>query len=153
MKSFGVLVATMLLFTSSVHGEAQADFSIKPNGKLSHTEANLGDVICLFTYSAHGGTDELWKISLISAGEKEYVCTIERPSQTSYLYFHTYSASILGHSIESAEVFDNNGAVLQNEEFVIGDGAVKPISQGVNVVKIKFTAKEKSKKSKKSKKN
>lgn len=53
---------------------------------------------------------------------EEYICTIERPSHTSYLYFQSYSASVLGYAIENAEVFDNSGAVLQYDKFVIEDG-------------------------------
>ena len=53
-----------------------------------------------------------------------YTCTIERlmyaswlqcnffifnrPSQISYLYFQSYSASVLGYTIENAEVFVSN---------------------------------------------
>lgn len=36
-----------------------AEFSIKPNGKVSHEKTSIADVICVFSYSAHGGTDEV----------------------------------------------------------------------------------------------
>ena len=38
---FSFLSVIVLLLPSCVHGEAQTDFTIKPNGKLSHTEANM----------------------------------------------------------------------------------------------------------------
>lgn len=139
------LFCAVAFFTAlSVVRTESAEFSIKPNGKVSHEKASIGDVVCVFTYSAHGGTDELWKISIEKPAE-EYVCTIERPSQTSYLYFQSYSASVLGYAIENAEVFDNSGAVLQYDKFVIEDRVVKPMSQGVNIVKIVLTVKQKQK--------
>jgi len=41
VEALVVTVLCTLLLPSFVYGEAQTDFSIKPNGKLSHTEANL----------------------------------------------------------------------------------------------------------------
>jgi len=41
IEALFVTVLCVLLLPSSVYGEAEIDFSIKPNGKLSHTEANL----------------------------------------------------------------------------------------------------------------
>ena len=69
-----------------------------------------------------------------------YLPQLHRPDQTSYLYFMSFAASVLEHTVEAAEVFvsifflilqdfspgfcplqDNTGALLQDEEFLITD--------------------------------
>lgn len=74
-----------------------------------------------------------------------YTCTVERPEGTSYLYFMSFAASILEHNVETAEVFDNNGALLQDEEYIITEDlkSVKHKDGGFqsSITKVSVTAK------------
>lgn len=129
--------------------EATQSINIKPSGQLTHEKIKLeNNVICIFTYSAVGGTNEEWSMDLKQIKKKTYTCTIERPGeQASYLYFKSFAASILDHTIDSAEVFDSKGALLQNEEFIIDEkgGSVRHKDGGFrsNLSKIVFTATKK----------
>ncbi|KAL5481571.1 hypothetical protein EMCRGX_G021762 [Ephydatia muelleri] len=148
MRAF-VLACAFLWALGEAKLEATQFINIKPSGQLTHEKLKLeNNVICIFTYSAVGGTNEEWSMDLKQIKKKMYTCTIERPGeQSSYLYFKSFAASILDHTIDSAEVFDSKGALLQNEEFIVDDkgGSVKHKDGGFrsNLAKIVFTATKK----------
>ncbi|CAI8015381.1 Myeloid-derived growth factor [Geodia barretti] len=95
-------------------------FDIKPSGQITHQKIKLENgVTCVFTYAAVGGTNEEWSMSMKKTGKTDYKCKVERPEQASYLYFMSFAISVLEHHVEKVEVFDNSGALLQDEDYEI----------------------------------
>lgn len=96
-------------------------FEAKPNGQKQKVSLQLprgsaAPVTCDFSFSAFGGTNERWSISITQDGPV-YVCNIARPEQASYLYFQDFSASFdaaaAGHLEVDAK--NNNGRLLAVE--------------------------------------
>ncbi|NWR96535.1 MYDGF factor, partial [Motacilla alba] len=90
-----------------------------------------GDYSCSFTYSAQGGTNEQWQMT-VGASEDSglFSCSIWRPQGKSYLFFTQFKAEVKGAKIEHAMAYSQaaTGALsdvpLKQEEFGITETAV-----------------------------
>ncbi|NXT16417.1 MYDGF factor, partial [Prunella fulvescens] len=90
-----------------------------------------GDLSCTFTYSAQGGTNEQWQMTVgVSEDNGLFSCSIWRPQGKSYLFFTQFKAEVKGAKIEHAMAYSQaaagalNDIPLKQEEFEITETAV-----------------------------
>ncbi|XP_064391249.1 myeloid-derived growth factor-like [Halichondria panicea] len=120
MKVAVVCLLFCLIRASAGENEVSSSIDVKPSGQIAHQSIKMENgVTCVFTYAAAGGTNEEWMMNLKKSKKNTYVCVVERPEQASYLFFMSFALSILEHDVISAEAFDNNGPLLQDEEYMI----------------------------------
>lgn len=132
MRTVFILGACLLACVSAnAHMEqVEVDVDLKPNGQAAFGIAKMArdngkDVTCKFAWSVVGGTNEQWIISLEKQGN-EYICTVARPEQTSYLYFMHFTLSFEdGAVVTDAEVFDNSKALEKGKAFVVSKNEVR----------------------------
>ncbi|XP_038019571.1 myeloid-derived growth factor isoform X2 [Motacilla alba alba] len=83
-----------------------AEFDVRPGGEVHSFSRSLGDYSCSFTYSAQGGTNEQWQMT-VGASEDSglFSCSIWRPQGKSYLFFTQFKAEVKGAKIEHAMAY------------------------------------------------
>lgn len=90
-----------------------------------------GDYSCSFTYSAQGGTNEQWQMTVgVSEDGALFSCSIWRPQGKSYLFFTQFKAEVKGAKIEHAMAYSQaaagalNDIPLKQEEFGVTETTV-----------------------------
>eukprot|EP00026_Physarum_polycephalum_P021443 Phypoly_transcript_24693.p1 GENE.Phypoly_transcript_24693~~Phypoly_transcript_24693.p1 ORF type:complete len:157 (+),score=19.40 Phypoly_transcript_24693:41-472(+) len=121
---FSTLVVLCLALLSIASGEESKEFHVRP-GFDEEVTVSLGDRTCVFSYKCTGGTGEQWKITATDE-EGPFTCYVGRTKPPSYLLFQSFSVSIKGATIGEAEVWDNSGVTLQDDQYVIDQNTVKP---------------------------
>ncbi|NXO44770.1 MYDGF factor, partial [Locustella ochotensis] len=106
-------------------------FDVRPGGEVHSFTRSLGDYGCTFTYSAQGGTNEQWQMSVgVSEDSGIFSCTIWRPQGKSYLFFTQFKAEVKGAKIDYAMAYSQAAAgaradiPLKQEEFEITETSV-----------------------------
>eukprot|EP01139_Manchomonas_bermudensis_P001774 Amastigsp_a2790_153.p2 type:complete len:144 gc:universal Amastigsp_a2790_153:40-471(+) len=117
------IVVCALAALALVAHAAESPFNVRPNGRIGTASVTMedGSATCHFQYQAVGGTNEEWMMD-IQRSRGHVTCTIGRPSQASYLLFQSFSAKLEGavnRELSFAEVWDNDGALLQGDAFVL----------------------------------
>ncbi|XP_030822404.1 myeloid-derived growth factor [Camarhynchus parvulus] len=114
-------------------GEAPstAEFDVRPGGEVHSFSRSLGDYSCSFTYSAQGGTNEQWQMTVgVSEDSGLFSCSIWRPQGKSYLFFTQFKAEVKGAKIEHAMAYSQaatgalNDIPLKQEEFGVTETTV-----------------------------
>ncbi|NXY11643.1 MYDGF factor, partial [Pteruthius melanotis] len=108
-----------------------AEFDVRPGGEVHSFSRSLGDHGCTFTYSAQGGTNEQWQMSLgVSEDSGIFSCSVWRPQGKSYLFFTQFKAEVKGAKIEHAMAYSQaavgaQGDIpLKEEEFEVAERTV-----------------------------
>ncbi|NWJ01676.1 MYDGF factor, partial [Crypturellus undulatus] len=127
------VVAVVLLCPAARAEEAAstADFDVRPGGMVHSFSRSLGDYTCTFTYSAQGGTNEQWQMSVgVSEDNLLFSCSVWRPQGKSYLFFTQFKAEVKGAKIEHAMAYSQaavggqSDVPLKQEEFEITETTV-----------------------------
>ena len=86
------------------------EIDVKPGGEVHKIKERVGPMHCHFTYVCNGGTNEAWTLTIEKLENHKYLCSVFRPSGTSYLYMENVKlmgckkgCSVVGH-----EAYDNN---------------------------------------------
>eukprot|EP01094_Clydonella_sp_ATCC50884_P005978 TRINITY_DN1498_c0_g1_i1.p1 TRINITY_DN1498_c0_g1~~TRINITY_DN1498_c0_g1_i1.p1 ORF type:complete len:148 (+),score=49.81 TRINITY_DN1498_c0_g1_i1:80-523(+) len=116
------LLALALLAPASAFSVTQS-INVRPDHPDSATVTH-GGYSCSFAFECSGGSSEMWEVALEGDEGGEITCMITRPEKASYLYFTFYTAIISGAQLTSAEVWDNDSALLQGDAFVIDSSSV-----------------------------
>lgn len=97
-----------------------SSFDVKPGaGSQQHSE-DLEGFLCMFSYKAQGGTKEEWAITLSKdSGGREWMCSVERPSGHSYLFFEEFKLQISGARLEETVLERKPGTALLNAEYIV----------------------------------
>merc|ERR1712189_149357 len=122
--SFLIFWSASLAGVSGEEPAAHHEFMAQPFGQSISEEVKLGSYSCKFTYKCVGGTGESWEMKLLKHGS-EYHCVIQRPEQSSYLFFMEFSASFHGGKLTRAEPYDNTRRMLHEDEYSIEGNTVK----------------------------
>mmetsp|Transcript_5446 Transcript_5446/g.7650 ORF Transcript_5446/g.7650 Transcript_5446/m.7650 type:complete len:165 (+) Transcript_5446:51-545(+) len=99
--------------------EAAQDFNIRPGHARETVSVEAGGVLCVFEFSANGGTSEAWSISLTVDSEGLATCMIGRPQPPSYLVFDHFQVALEHALIESAQIVDIDGSWNEGTEFLV----------------------------------
>ncbi|XP_065059829.1 myeloid-derived growth factor homolog [Rhopilema esculentum] len=124
IASFCLISLTILPTQTLAENSASHNFMAQPFGQEISEEVALGNVKCQFKYKCVGGTGEGWEMRLEKKGS-EYHCVIDRPEQSSYLFFMMFEASVEGVKLQRAEPYDNSKRMLHDDEFKVKGNTVK----------------------------
>merc|ERR1712189_101881 len=93
------------------------EFWVYPGGEEhTHTQSK-GSFSCSFTYTANGGTNESWEMTLgVNTEGNAYSCTVGTPRGTTYLYFEDFEIKVDGATIEHTEIYGNENRRLPSGE-------------------------------------
>ncbi|KGL82794.1 UPF0556 protein C19orf10 [Tinamus guttatus] len=126
-----VAVVLLCLAVRAEEASSTADFDVRPGGMVHSFSRSLGDYTCTFTYSAQGGTNEQWQMSVgVSEDNLLFSCSVWRPQGKSYLFFTQFKAEVKGAKIEHAMAYSQAAAggqsdiPLKQEEFEITETTV-----------------------------
>lgn len=93
---------------------------IRPGAGRQEVVGTLDKFVCKFHYKAQGGTNEQWSMSIAAnAGTKEWLCTVERPSGSSYLFFEEFKLEITGAHLRRAVLAGAPDVVLPDVEYLV----------------------------------
>lgn len=93
---------------------------VRPLGKKITEEKDLEGWKCSFTYQAEGGTDEEWLMKLeVDETKTSFLCSVERESGMSYLFFESFQMSITGGSVVDGTVLGQQGQQLGSDEYKV----------------------------------
>ena len=103
------------------------EIDVKPGGEVHKIKERVGPMHCHFTYVCNGGTNEAWTLTIEKLENHKYLCSVFRPSGTSYLYMENVKlmgckkgCSVVGH-----EAYDNN-EILDGGLFDAEGRSLKP---------------------------
>ena len=118
------LLLNLLAFTISAK---DFEIDVKPGGEVHKVKERVGPMHCHFTYVCNGGTNEAWTLAIEKLESNKYLCSVYRPSGTSYLYMENIKlmgckkgCSVVGH-----EAYDNND-MLDGGVFSVDGRSLKP---------------------------
>lgn len=98
----------------------QTVIDIRPGAGQQESTEQLGDFVCKFQYRAQGGTKEEWSFSISANDAKsEFLCTVERPSGKSYLFFEGFKLQISGARLHDILLEKEPGVTLSEVEYAI----------------------------------
>lgn len=98
----------------------QTTVDIKPGAGRQEVLEKLGGFVCKFHYKAQGGTKEEWSLSISSSeAKKEFLCSIERPSGKSYLFFEEFKLEVSGARLQTVLLEKEPGVVLSEVEYAV----------------------------------
>jgi UPF0556 domain len=120
-----LLVFTLLTLCFACAANAQDGntlFNIRP-AIAEKVVASLHGVDCFFSYSAVGGSSEVWQLQVKQSDEGGYTCVIARPDQASYLFFQSWSAVVVGGTLSGVLVVDGDFSnMLEHDAWVYANG-------------------------------
>ncbi|GAB1606570.1 myeloid-derived growth factor-like [Argonauta hians] len=97
--------------------EESTQFDVKPGGQVNDYVKEWNGFKCKFTYVCQGGTKEEWMITMKST-KKSFICSVYRPSGSSYLFFQEFNLQIQGAQLQEVTAFGNSNA-LQSVEYKV----------------------------------
>lgn len=134
MDSFGcssvALVVVLWMVLASVFASiddlakssaaVQTTVDIKPGAGRQEANETLGEFVCTFGYKAQGGTKEEWSLSITAnVAAKEWLCTVERPSGKSYLFFEEFKLGVSGARLHDVLLEKEPGVLLSEVEYTV----------------------------------
>merc|ERR1711981_1327091 len=125
------LAALAFLATTVLAKDFEID--VKPGGEVHKVKERHGPMHCHFKYVCNGGTNEAWTMTIEKMTSNKYLCSVLRPSGTSYLYFENLKlmGCKTGCSIVTYEAYDNGGA-LEKTTFLAEGRTLRPSDEFKN---------------------
>merc|ERR1711981_1557088 len=126
------LTSLHLLFISFIFAK-DFEIDVKPGGEVHKVKERHGPMHCHFTYASDGGTNEAWTMTIEKMTNNRYLCSVLRPSGTSYLYFENLKlmGCKTGCTVVTHEAYDNGGA-LEKTTFLAEGRTLRPSDEFKN---------------------
>ncbi|XP_019727281.1 myeloid-derived growth factor [Hippocampus comes] len=108
------------------------EFDVRPGGTMYTFTESIGEYECAFSFSAQGGTNEKWLMSVgLDEDNRHFSCSVWRPTGKSYLFFTSFKMEMKGAKVEYANASSQvamaagqRDVELNSEEYTIEESAV-----------------------------
>jgi len=99
---------------------------VKPGAGRQVVEERWGEFSCVFEYKSQGGTNEQWSLTMARNKKgTEWLCTVERPSGLSYLFFEEFKLRVAGADLQEFLLESKPGVSLRLEEYIMEENYVQ----------------------------